>query len=152
VLREDSCMEALLRVTADSTIGAWESATVDLISLYVDGKVRFVKQCADGPEEITLVYRNNTPAKVLLDGSDPDMKAEFDMFKLHFALGESVLDESKHVTIADLQSLLKKGDKQISKKEALKILAQLRIRYLHGALVVAADRASIQCKVKRLDL
>ncbi len=147
-----SRMEALLRVTADSTLGGWESPRIDLVSLYLDEqewsaterKWRKSRKSFRGPEEITVNYRDGKASSVLFDGHPRNLKLGSNMFVLIVALAENALEGHNCVSIDELQAALKK-------KVTTRQLSMVRTRYLHDALSVESSSASLHFKVRRVD-
>lgn len=154
-IQPDSRMEALVRVTADSTLGAWESPRIELVKLYVDDLLWSPaerKWVDTVPEEITVVYRDGKASGVVFDRRTRCLKRDSDMFTLIVKLAERALKGTKRTSLDELHGALsEKRGHGIKKNATTSQLNQLRTRYLHEGLTIDSNSAELLCKVRRFD-
>ncbi len=152
-------LEALVRVTADSTQGAWESPNVELLNLSVEAETWSPadrRWLPSAPNEVTLVYRENKPERILFDRRAHAFGNPSKMYVLTKALAESVLQGRSQWSLDELRADqaawgLKSGAPPITGEAAAEQLRTLRNRHLGTALAIDGDQVYWRCKVRRVD-
>jgi hypothetical protein len=152
-------LEALVRVTADSTQGAWESPNVELLNLSIDDETWSPadrRWLPTAPDEVTLVYREKKLVRILFNRRPHAFGNASKPLALTRALAEAALEGRTLRSLDEVRSDngawgLKPGGSSISADTAADQLRLLRSRHLGTALSVEGDQIHWRCKVRRID-
>jgi hypothetical protein len=152
-------LEALVRVTADSTQGAWESPNIELLNLSIDAETWSPadrRWLPTAPDEMTLVYREGQLERILFDRRAHTFGNPSKMYVLTKALAEAVLQGRRQWSLDELRADqsawgLKAGAPPITGETAAEQLRTLRNRHLGTALTIDGDQIHWRCKVRRVD-
>jgi hypothetical protein len=137
-IRPSSHLQALLRVTASSSMHAWDPRRVEQLQLWVDDSLWDIKShdwVTPSHDLLTIVSRDGAPTYYKLDGQRRNALTDGNMFKTIVALAEEKLRTGRPVI--DRKSLARRLD--VTEGELGQVLPQVRFRHLKGELLLRGD-------------